>query len=157
MFAEPTIVDFPSDTNITEGEGVFFKIKVSGVPQSTVTWYHDGEPIKTDYAREIESDGSLAIPSTERKHSGVYKAVVINRHGSEERELNLTVSEEGGASSTIAIADMVSSSPIPIPEFGKYVAELHANSNQRFKDLYRVSVKCTMHTYIKKLYNVHVN
>ena len=128
MYTEPQIQKFPSDTNITEGEGVYFKIKVSGVPQPTVTWYHDGEPVKGDYAREIEEDGSLAIPSTELKHSGVYKAVVPNQHGSEEREVKLTVTEEGGNSITTAFDEMISSRPIAVPDFGKYVAELHANS-----------------------------
>ena len=139
------ILKFPSDTNITEGEGVYFKIKVSGVPQPTVTWYHDGEPVTADYAREIEADGSLAIPSAELKHSGVYKAMVANQHGSEERELKLTVNEEGGASTAIPIGNIVSSRPIPIPMFGRYVAELHANSNQPFKDLYQV--RSNAHTY----------
>ena len=134
---EPQISEFPTDTNTTEGEGVYFKIKVSGVPQPTVTWYHDGEPVKGDYAREIEKDGSLAIPSTELKHSGVYKAVVANEHGSEEREVKLTVSEEGEATEAV-IGETVSTRSIPIPEFGKYVSELHANSNQPFKDLYQV-------------------
>ena len=129
---------FPLDTSVTEGEGVYFKIKVSGEPQSTVTWYHDGEPVRADYAHEIEADGSLAIPSTEPKHSGIYKAVAANQHGSEEREIKLMVNEEGGASTAVAVGDMVSSRPIPIPEFGKYVAELHVNSNQPFKDLYQV-------------------
>ena len=110
------------------------------MPQPTVTWYHDGEPVRADYANEIEADGSLAIPSTELKHSGVYKSVVANQHGSEEREVKLTVGEEGGTSKAIAFGEMVSTKPIPIPEFGKYVAELHANSNQPFKDLYQVSV-----------------
>ena len=140
MYTEPQIQKFPSDTNITEGEGVYFKIKVSGVPQPTVTWYHDGEPVKGDYAREIEEDGSLAIPSTELKHSGVYKAVVANQHGSEEREVKLTVTEESrDLPSTATSNGMVFSKPVPIPEFGKYVAELHGNSNQPFKDLYQVS------------------
>ena len=121
---------------VTEGEGVYFGIKVSGVPQPTVTWYHDGEPVRADYAREIEADGSLAIPSTELKHSGVYKAVVANQHGSEEREVKLMVGEEGETSTAADM--MVSSRPIHILEFGKYVAELHANSNQPFKDLYQV-------------------
>ena len=129
---EPNITKFPSDTTVTEGEGVYFKIKVSGVPQPTVTWYHDGEPVRADYAREIEADGSLAIPSTELKHSGVYKAVVANQHGSEEREVKLMVGEEGGTSKAIAFGEMVSTRPIPIPEFGQYVAELHANSNKPF-------------------------
>ena len=120
---------------------MYFRIKVSGVPQPTVTWYHDGEPVRADYAREIEADGSLAIPSTELKHSGVYKAVVANQHGSEEREVTLTVSQEGGTPTAAGTSNgMVSTRPIPIPEFGKYVAELHANSNQHFKDLYQVCV-----------------
>ena len=139
--AEPTITKFPSDTNITEGEGVYFRIKVSGEPQPTVTWYHDGEPVRADYAREIESDGSLTIPSTELKHSGVYKAVAANSHGSEEKQVKLTVSEEGISSTDAgAMNGMVSSRPIPVPDFGKYVADLHANSNQPFKDLYQVCV-----------------
>ena len=143
-------MEFPSDTNITEGEGVYFRIKVSGEPQPTVTWYHDGEPVRADYAREIESDGSLTIPSTELKHSGVYKAVAANSHGSEEREIKLMVNEEGGASTAVAVGDIVSSRPIPIPEFGEYVANLHANSNQPFKDLYEVGTTssiCKIYTH----------
>ena len=139
VILEPQITMFPSDTTVIEGEGVYFKIKVSGEPQPTVTWYHNGEPVRADYAREIEADGSLAIPSAELKHSGVYKAVATNQHGSEEREIKLMINDKGGAS-TVAIDDIVSSRPIPIPEFGKYVTELHTNSNQPFKDLYQVCV-----------------
>ena len=134
------IEKFPSDTTITEGEGVYFRIKVSGAPQPTVTWYHDGEPVRADYAREIEADGSLAIPSTELKHSGVYKAVVANQHGSKEREVKLMVGEDGAASIATAFDEMVFTRPIPIAEFGQYVAELHAKSNQPFKNLYQVCV-----------------
>ena len=108
-FTEPHITKFPSDTTIIEGEGVYFKIKVSGEPQPTVTWYHNWEPVRADYARVIESDGSLAIPSAELKHSGVYKAVATNQHGSEKREIKLMVNEEGGGSTYVAIDDMVSS------------------------------------------------
>ena len=123
-----------------EGEGVYFKIKVSGVPQPTVVWCHDGEPVSTDYAHEIEADGSLAIPSTELQHSGVYKAVVANRHGFEEKEVKLmVVSEEGYTSIATACDEVVSTWPIPILEFGNYVAELHSNSNEPFRDLYQVS------------------
>ena len=140
VILEPQITKFPLDTTVIEGEGVYFKIKVSGEPLPTVTWYHDGEPVRSraDCARKIEADGSLAIPSAELKHSGVYKAVVTNQHGSEGREIKLMVNEEGGASMHVAIDDIVSSRPIPIPEFGKYVAKLHTNSNQPFKDLYQV-------------------
>ena len=123
---------------VTEGEGVYFKDKVSGEPQPIVTWY---QTVRVDYSHEIEADKSLAIPSTELKHSGIYKVVVANEYyGSEEREVKLTVYEEGGTQSMDAAIShhVVSSRPIPIPEFGKYVAKLHANSNQSFKDLYQV-------------------
>jgi hypothetical protein len=145
---------FPSvDMVVTEGEGVSFKIEVSGEPQPSVTWYHDGEPIWEDYAREIESDGSLTIPSVELKHSGVYKAVAVNEYGSEEREVTLVVKKEEESCVVDGYEDAVSSRPIPVLELGKYVAKLHANSNQPFIALYKVcrqneSISCT-HTHTR--------
>ena len=131
---------FPSDMSVNEGEDVYFKIKVSGVPQPTVTWYHDEEPVRADYAHEFKADGSLTIPSTELKHSGVYKAVVANKHGSKEKMMKLTVKEEGESSTNATISGKLSTKPIPVLEFGKYVAELHNNSNKPFKDVYQVCV-----------------
>ena len=129
---------FPSDVIVTEGEGLYFKIKVSGEPQPTVTWFHDGEPVREDYAHEIEADGSLSIPSTEIKHSGVYKAVATNQHGSEERVVNLVVRKEEESCVPDEFENTISTRPIPVLEFGKYVAELHAGSNQPFIKLYKV-------------------
>ena len=134
------IATFPSDMSVTEGEGVCLKIKVSGMPHPTVTWYHDEKPIRTDSACEIEADGSLAIPSTELKHSGVYKAVVANKCDYEERMMKLSVEGERESSTSATNGDKVSTRPIPVLEFGKYVAELHTNSNKPFKDLYQVCV-----------------
>ena len=145
---------FPSDVTITEGEGVYFKIKVSGEPQPTVTWYHDGEPVRADYAHEIEADGSLAIPSMELKHSGVYKAMVANQHGSEEREVKLMVNKERDSSVADGIRDITSTRPIPILEFGKYVARLHADSNQPFMELYQV---CKEHLATGVQRRIYVN
>ena len=140
---------FPSDVAVTEGEGLYFKIEVSGEPQPTVTWYHDGELVREDYAREIESDGSLTIPSVELKHSGVYKAVAANEYGSEEREVTLAVKKEEESCVADENQDAVSSRPIPVLEFGKYVAELHANSNQPFIALYKVCrILNLLHTHI---------
>ena len=127
---EAAITQFPSDTTIIEGEGVYTMIKVSGEPRPTVTWYHDGELIREDYVHKIDADRSLVIPSAELKYYGTYKVVVANQHGSEEKEVRLTINNrEIGA-------EMVSSRPIPILESAKYVAELHANSNQPFKQVY---------------------
>ena len=137
----PQITVFPSDISATEGEGVYLKVKTSGVPQPTVTWYHNGEPVIADYAHEIEEDGSLVLPSMELKHSGVYKAVVANKHGFEKRMMKLMVEKEGESSTIATTGEKVSTRHIPILEFGEYVAELHTSSNQPFKNLYQV---CTM-------------
>ena len=87
----------------------------------------DGEPVRADYAHEIEikSDRSLTIPSTELKHSRVCDAVAANK-------------ADGGTSADVDVGEVVFSNSIPIPWFGKHVAELHTNSNQPFKDLYQV-------------------
>ena len=133
---------------------MYLKMKVSGEPQPTVIWYHDGEPVRADYALEIEADGSLTIPSTELKHSGVYKAVVANQHGSEEREVKLMINKEGGFSVADGIGDITSTRPIPILEFGKRVAELHADSNQPFMELYQV---CKEHLATGVQRRIYVN
>ena len=111
-FKEPQITKFPSDAAVIEEEGVYSRI--------------DGEPVRADYAHEIvnESDRSLTIPSTELKHSRVHDAVAANK--------------DGGTSADVGVGEVVFSNPIPIPWFGKHVAELHTNSNQPFKDLYQV-------------------
>ena len=124
--------------SVTEGEGVYLKIKVRAVSQPTVTWYHDGKPVGADYAHEIKADGSLALLSMEREHSGLYKAVVANQHGSEERVMKLTVEKEEESSTNTTISEKVSTRPIPVLEFGKYVAKLHTSCNKPFKDLYQV-------------------
>ena len=121
MFCKPKITTFPSDTTVTECEGVYFKVKVSGEPlKPTVTWYHDEEQVRADYAHEIEVDGSLCIACTELKHSGVYKSVVANQYGSEERKVRLRVYEEGGTQSmdATAIGHTVSSRPTPFLSLG---------------------------------------
>jgi hypothetical protein len=120
----------PQITSVIEEEGeystIIDRVSARGEPQPTVTSYHDGEPVRANYAREI---GSLNIPPAELKHSqtGVYEEVATNTyHGSQEKR---------------GFVKMVFSRPIPVPEFGKYVAELHADSNQPFKDLYQVMLR----------------
>ena len=98
---------------------------------------------------EIEADGSLTIPSTELQHSGVYKAVVADQHGSEEREVKLAVRKEGEYSVSDEFENQVSTRPIPVLDFGKYVAELHADSNQIFIELYKVW--CYIHACMKEM------
>jgi hypothetical protein len=82
----------------------------------------------------------------ELKHSEVYEAVPTNTHGSEEREIKLIVRR---ASTAVTVGEVVLSRSIPVLEFGGNVAELHADSNQPFKDLYQVVL------HGKKIANFH--
>ncbi|XP_064386156.1 uncharacterized protein LOC135334774 isoform X2 [Halichondria panicea] len=133
---EPSIVEFPSDTHVTEGEEVYLRVKVGGHPPPSLTWYHDGRKVTADYATELYQDGGLSFPSVETKHAGVYKLVVTGASGSTTQQLvTVTVMSEGGEASEGV--EGVDYAPIPVTEFGVYVADLHAGSNKKFKDLYK--------------------
>ena len=67
---EPTISGFPAETHATEGEEVYLKVKVGGVPPPTLTWYHNGTKVTSDYATELNDDGGITFPSVEAKHAG---------------------------------------------------------------------------------------
>ena len=71
--SEPSIVEFPSDTHVTEGEEVYLRVKVGGHPPPSLTWYHDGRKVTADYATELDQDGGLSFPSVETKHAGEYR------------------------------------------------------------------------------------
>ncbi|XP_064386164.1 uncharacterized protein LOC135334777 [Halichondria panicea] len=133
---EPSIVEFPSDTHVTEGEEVYLRVKVGGHPPPSLTWYHDGRMVTADYATELDQDGGLSFPSVETKHAGVYKLVVTGASGSTTQQVvTVTVMSEGGEASEGV--EGVDYAPIPVTEFGAYVADLHAGSNKKFKDLYK--------------------
>ncbi|XP_064386168.1 uncharacterized protein LOC135334780 isoform X2 [Halichondria panicea] len=133
---EPSIEEFPSDTHVTEGEEVYLRVKVGGHPPPSLTWYHDGRKVTADYATELDQDGGLSFPSVETKHAGVYKLVVTGASGSTTQQVvTVTVMSEGGEASEGV--EGVDYAPIPVTEFGAYVADLHAGSNKKFKDLYK--------------------
>ena len=73
IISEPSIVEFPSDTHVTEGEEVYLRVKVGGHPPPSLTWYHDGREVTADYATELDQDGGLSFPSVETKHGGEYR------------------------------------------------------------------------------------
>ena len=133
----PQITQFPTDLSAIEGKAVYL-IKVDGELHPSVTWYHNRVPIEEDYAHEIETDGSLVLPSVEIGHSGIYKAVVSNEHGYVKQEMNLVVREELEMKAEATVSEIVYSRPIPVSNFAKYVAELHTDAIQPFKDLFQV-------------------
>ncbi len=67
----------------------------------------------------------------------MYKLVVTGASGSTTQQLvTVTVMSEGGDAGEGV--EGVDYAPIPVTEFGAYVAGLHANGNKKFKDLYKV-------------------
>ena len=126
------------DTTAIEGEGVYFKVVVRGYPQPSLTWYHEDTQVTPDYSMELTQDGSLSITSTEHKHSGVYKLLAKNSSGSAEREVRLTVRQEEEEAAPVD-RERVEIQPVPVTEFGEYVAYCHSDANKVFKLQYNVT------------------
>ena len=127
---------FPDDKQVLEGEEVVFRVKVTGVPVPELMWYHNGEEVIADYAKELAEDGSLIMPSAEIKHSGVYQLVAVNRAGRVEKEVMLCVNQESQLPGTKKV---VFNSAIPVEKFGNYVSKCHANDNEDFIFQFTVS------------------
>ena len=142
FMTEPIIAMFPGEKQVLQGEEVVFRVKVTGIPQPKMTWYHNGEEVVADYSQDMAEDGSLIMPSAELKHSGVYQLVVINEAGTVERKVNLFVKQEGQKCGNIAKKQTFS--PIPVEEFGDYVCKCHANDNEFFRDQYTVRLFCLL-------------
>ena len=117
---------------------MFYKVVVMGYPQPSLTWYHEDIQVTPDYSLELTQDGSLSITSTELKHSGVYKLLAKNSSGSTEREVRLTVRQEEEEAAPVD-RERVEIQPVPVTEFGEYVAYSHLNLEQVFKLQYTVS------------------
>ena len=130
-------MDFPSNKHLTEGESVTFKTAVSGNPEPTLTWYHEGIKLKSDYAVEIQSSGVLSIESVKLKHSGVYKLQARNPSGVAEREVQLTVRPDNEEVDP-AQKETVKLMPIPVTDYGEYVAANHSHSDAGFRNQYEV-------------------
>ena len=116
---------------------MLFKVVVRGNPQPSLTWYHDNTQLMPDYSMDIQQDGSLSITSSELKHSGVYRLLAKNSRGSAEREVRLTVIQEE-EEEAVAAKERVEIQPVPVAEFGDYVANNHANSDKIFRIQYNV-------------------
>ena len=88
-----------------------------------------------DYSIEIDEQGSLFFPSIELKHSGVYKVVATNMSGEAEKEVSVSVMNEGcDGGETSGSGE----TKIPVAEFGTFVAEHHAQENKKFRERFEV-------------------
>ena len=138
---------FPEDMYVSEGEGVLFQVEVTGSPQPKMTWYHDGQEVKSDYSMELGDDGSLTMPSAETQHSGVYQLVARNKVGSVEKKVTLTVEAEGAVKPTTTKS--LTTVSVPIAQLGNHVENNHRRNNRGFNEEYQVTTNtCPLgHTF----------
>lgn len=74
-----------------EGQRVVLQPKVSGSPPPSVAWYHNGAMVSSNYAQEVQEDGSLMFVCVEFKHAGVYRFTVSNSAGSVQGQVGVAV------------------------------------------------------------------
>ena len=67
----------------------------------------------------------------------MYKLLAKNSSGSAEREVRLTVRQEEEEAAPVE-RERVEIQPVPVAEFGDYVAYCHSNSDEVFKLQYNV-------------------
>ena len=112
-----------------------FHPKVSGTPTPTIAWFHSGSMVVSDYSLNLKNDGQMTFVCVEPRHAGVYRFTVSNNVGSVQGQVNLFVQSDDDDNLDVP---KVVSMRNDITDFGKYVAELHANLNHGFRDQYLV-------------------
>ncbi len=110
---------------------------MTGSPAPSFSWYFNDEEVTEGYSLSLAPDGTLTIPSAEPRHSGAYRLVATNTTvGSVSKKVHVTVL---GDEEPNPLAPKVTFRPIPLPEFGEYVAVNHTNSDHRFMEQYKVT------------------
>ena len=79
-----------------EGEGATLTCKVKGQPVPEITWFYEGQPIKSDeiykvIPGELEGESTLKIPEVFTEDAGSYTAKATNEAGVVESSAVLNV------------------------------------------------------------------
>lgn len=82
--------------NITvkEGEPIYIDVKVSGEPAPDVTWYQEGRTLIDSAHKRVDNkpyNSKFFNDKPERKDTGVYKIVAVNKYGQDQAEIEITV------------------------------------------------------------------
>lgn len=81
---------------VVQGSPAKLQCKVTGVPEPSIEWFRDSEPVKEDKRIKIRFDGELStlkILSTDLEDEGAYKCVAKNDLGSVSCDSELLVNE----------------------------------------------------------------
>lgn len=73
-------------------------VAVSGDPEPAVMWYHEGNKLGPEHAREIPPYHCLQINITDYMHSGIYRMYARNSGGTAMSEFQLLVRDPGDTS-----------------------------------------------------------
>uniref|UniRef100_A0AAV2K191 Ig-like domain-containing protein n=1 Tax=Knipowitschia caucasica TaxID=637954 RepID=A0AAV2K191_KNICA len=83
-FSMPDFTKALLDLDVVEGREAVLKCRVSGLPYPSISWYHNGLPIRSTEDRKMMQHRdvhSLLIRSVTHSHGGVYKSVIANKVG----------------------------------------------------------------------------
>ncbi|KAL5486451.1 hypothetical protein EMCRGX_G018928 [Ephydatia muelleri] len=130
----PSIKEFPSDSDMVDGEEVVFNVRVTGYPRPSFTWFQNGTKMTTDHSFTLGEDGSLVIHTAEMGHAGVYELEVANELGVDRRRVSLGVY---GSEIELPGDYQMTVPAVPLAKFGPYVAKSHEKNNTGFNNQYR--------------------
>eukprot|EP00731_Ephydatia_muelleri_P019055 Em0011g1095a len=130
----PSIKEFPSDSDVVDGEEVVFNVRVTGYPRPSFTWYQNGTKMTTDHSFTLGEDGSLVIHTAEMGHAGVYELEVANELGVDRRRVSLGVY---GSEIELPGDYQMTVPAVLVAKFGPYVAKSHEKNNTGFNNQYR--------------------
>jgi len=128
---KPVIEEYSKVIHACEGECVTMKVKVSGTPKPTITWFNNERKEESSYGTKVEQDGSLTFMSVELKHTGTYHFTASNEGGEVEGTTNLVVHAESERKE-FQSDPAVKSKLVNIEKFGDYVFSLHAQNSAGF-------------------------
>lgn len=96
LAAHPQLWDGPTHLSATVGTSAIIQFQMTGRPEPTMIWEHNGEDIHNSDRVTITTNGgvtSLSIMDLVRQDGGVYLCSAVNNLGSATAECELTVTD----------------------------------------------------------------
>ncbi|GFR06110.1 obscurin, partial [Trichonephila clavata] len=94
-FAPKITEKLPSSVDLTEGEPLNLKAKISGKPVPEIKWVKDGKPLRPNnrIKMSVSPDGTAELSIADMTHddAGIYKVVATNDKGQTASEANVGV------------------------------------------------------------------